>query len=171
MVSFDSSNEDFTLPSNGLSNNLYLFLFSHENNEASYDVKITCPYYSSTNTGSTTKEYANLIDNYSGSCSISFNIKEGDKGSFFIYDFQAKYKIKLKNKYGNLNAGADSSTYLYKFDESISKLTFLVPNFRTNSTITFEYRENVEHVGKFKNPFQVCHEGKCVENVTTFFIL
>ena len=63
-ISFDSSNKEFIFPSNGLSNNIYLFLLSHENNEAPYDTKITCPYYRSTSTGSTTKEYAWLINNW-----------------------------------------------------------------------------------------------------------
>ena len=111
MISCDSSNEDFTLPSNRLSNNLYLLLFTHENIEAPFDTEITCPYYDSSAKNWTSKDYVNLMNSKSGSCSISFNLKEGDRGNFFIYDFQAKYKIKLKNKYGNINAQHDSSTY------------------------------------------------------------
>ena len=165
MISCDSSNEDFTLTSNGLSNNLYLLLFTHENIEAPFDTEITCPYYDSSAKNWTSKDYVNLMNSKSGSCSISFNLKEGDRGNFFIYDFQAKYKIKLKNKYGNIKARSYWFTHLDNFDESISKLTFLVPNFRTNSTITFEYEQIYEN---FKNPFQVCHEGTCKENVTTY---
>ena len=46
------------------------------------------------------------------------------------------------------------------------KLTFLVPNFRTNSTIIFKYLEKSDFDGNFKNPFQVYNEGTCKENVT-----
>ena len=56
------------------------------------------------------------------------------------------------------------------FDKSASKLTFLVPNFRTNSNITFEYVENVWwYSEKFENPFKVCHENVCKENVTSYY--
>ena len=48
----------------------------------------------------------------------------------------------------------------------MSKLTFLVQNFRTNSTIKFEYLKRGRYYENFKNPFQVCHEGDCKENVT-----
>ena len=108
------------------------------------------------------------MDNNSGSCSIKFEVNEGDRGIFFIYDFQAKYKIKLKNKYGNINAYYDHTINIKDLDESVSKLTFLVPNFRTNSTIKFEYLEKDRNFRTFNNPFQVCHEGDCKENVTIY---
>ena len=55
------------------------------------------------------------------------------------------------------------------FDKSSPKLTFLVPNFRTNSNITFEYVEKVSYYEKLENPFEVCHENICKENVTSYY--
>ena len=64
------------------------------------------------------------------------NIDEGDKGNFIVYDFKALYEIKLKNIYGNTKIDLGIS-HLHEedFDETANKLTFLVPNFRTNSNM------------------------------------
>ena len=51
------------------------------------------------------------------------------------------------------------------FDKSINKLTFLIPNFRTNSTITLGY----DDYEKFGNLFKVCHEKVCKENITSYY--
>ena len=106
-----------------------------------------------------------------GACTLKFKLEEGDKGSLIVYDFKALYEIKLKNIYGGVfeKVNWHSSVNEKQYDESMSKLTFLVPNFRTNSTITFEYSEKVSGFSDFVNPFKVCHENVCKENVTKYY--
>ena len=140
---------------------------SQEIRGLSYELK--CPDIQMETTKSE-KENGIFIYNSGGTCTLKFNVNEGDKGNFFVYDFKALYEIKLKNKYGNINMQM-SYSHLEEddFDKSASKLTFLVPNFRTNSNITFEYVEKVWYYEKFENPFKVCHENVCKENVTSYY--
>ena len=164
-ILFDSSNNEFIIEYHGPEKNLFLFLISHEKGKLDY--KISCPYIHSSQTGLQLKDYQFLFNNLGGGeCNFKLTLDEGGKGYFIIYDFKALYEIKLKNKYGNINTYI-SYSHLEEddFDKSASKLTFLVPNFRTNSNITFEY-VNYE---KFENPFKVCHENVCKENVTSYY--
>lgn len=43
-------------------------------------------------------------------------------------------------------------------------VTFLVPDFRANLTVKFECQERAGSFG-FANPFKVCHENVCEENI------
>ena len=167
-VLFDSSNKEFTIQYKGPQNNMLLFLMSQEIRGLSY--KLKCPDIEMETTKSE-KENGIFIYNSGGTCTLKFNVNEGDKGNFFVYDFKALYEIKLKNKYGNINAGMEWSSFVREeqYDESMSKLTFLVPNFRANSIISFEYTKNVNHFSPFENPFKVCHENVCKENVTSYY--
>ena len=168
-VLFDSTNNEFIIEYDGPKNNLFLFLISHEKENLGYEIK--CPLHESSSSGLKEKEYEFLFPNSDGECKFKLNIDEGDTGHFIIYDFKALYEIKLKNKYGNINVNIGYSHLKESdFDKSASKLTFLVPNFRTNSNITFEYVENVWwYSEKFENPFKVCHENVCKENVTSYY--
>ena len=167
-VLFDSSNKEFTIQYKGPQNNMLLFLMSQEIRGLSYE--LNCPDIQMETTKSE-KENGIFIYNSGGTCTLKFNVNEGDKGNFFVYDFKALYEIKLKNKYGNINAGMEWSSFFREeqYDESMSKLTFLVPNFRANSIISFEYTKNVNHFSPFENPFKVCHENVCKENVTSYY--
>ena len=107
-----------------------------------------------------------------GDCTIEVTVNDGDKGRFIIYDFKALYEIKLNNKYGiTMNEKFDWITVVDEgfYNESMSKLTFLVPNFTTNSNITFQYIENGEGFSPFVNPFKVCHENICKENIKSYY--
>ena len=82
------------------------------------------------------KEYGFIFANYEGECDFTLDIDEGDKGNFIVYDFKALYEIKLKNIYGNAKIDLEKSRLLERdFNETANKLTFLVPNFRTNSNM------------------------------------
>ena len=95
------------------------------------------------------------------------HIGENDKGSFIFYDFKAKFKTKLRNKYGLINV--DSTSYEHRYNpSSIPQLTFLVPNFRANLSINFKYQKQAE-AATFTNPFKVCHENTCGENVDNYY--
>ena len=93
-----------------------------------------------------------------GSIRLNFTLLPADRGSFIIYDFKAKYIIKLKNKYGMLNIPITDVISYEPSAKLAPKLNFLVPNFRTNATIYFEFTKNKEN---FSNPFEVCHEKVC----------
>ena len=167
-VLFDPSNHEFKIPYKGPPKNIFLFLISHEKEYLRYEMM--CPFEGVGGT-ITKKESGIAFYHTEGTCTFKLEVNEGDKGSFIIYDFKALYEIKLKNKYGNKNVDMelDSNVNVVDYNESMSKLTFLVPNFRTNSKITFEYIENVEDFSPFENPFKVCHENICKENVTSYY--
>ena len=166
-VLFNLTNYEFSIPYKGPSKNIFLFLISHEKGKLEYE--IVCPMIEISN-NLTHKENGIIIYNDYGSCTLKFKVEEEDKGSFIVYDFKALYEIKLKNIYGKIDneMGWTYTVQEENYDESISKLTFLVPNFRTNSTITFEYKEKVD-IDTYVNPFKVCHENVCKENVTKYY--
>ena len=166
-ISFDSSNKEFKIAYRGPNRNLFLFLITHDKEKLGYHIK--CPYSESSASDMQYKEYGFIFSNYAGECDFTLNIDEGDKGSFIVYDLKALYEIKLKNKYGNTKIFLENSYLDDEEVDSAKKLTFLVPNFRTNSNIKFEYVEKVTLFEKFQNPFQVCHENVCKENVTSYY--
>ena len=166
-ISFDSSNKEFIIAYRGPNKNLFLFLITHDKEKLGYHIK--CPYSESSASDMQYKEYGFIFSNYAGECDFTLNIDEGDKGSFIVYDLKALYEIKLKNKYGNTKIFLENSYLDDEEVDSAKKLTFLVPNFRTNSNIKFEYVEKVTRFEKFQNPFQVCHENVCKENVTSYY--
>ena len=167
-ISFDSSNKEFKIAYRGPNKNLFLFLITHDKEKLGYHIE--CPYSESSASDMPYKEYGFIFSSYAGECDFTLNIDEGDKGSFIVYDFKALYEIKLKNIYGNTKIDLGIS-HLHEedFDETANKLTFLVPNFRANSNIKFEYVEKVFYYEKFENPFKVCHENVCKENVTNYY--
>ena len=166
-ISFDSSNKEFKIAYRGPNKNLFLFLITHDKEKLGYHIK--CPFSESSAPDMHYKEYGFIFSNYAGECDFTLNIDEGDKGSFIVYDLKALYEIKLKNKYGNTKIFLENSYLDDEEVDSAKKLTFLVPNFRTNSNIKFEYVEKVTLFEKFQNPFQVCHENVCKENVTSYY--
>lgn len=165
-VLFDSSYKEFKIAYKGPNNNFFLFLISHE--RVNLGIEVICPMEECTISKAEYKEYG-LLFYYSngGECTFKLDIDEEDKGSFIIYDFKALYEIKLKNIYGNIKMHVNDYYYMHEreIDESALKLTFLVPNFSKNSTITFEYQESLA----YKNPFKVCHENVCQEDVTSYY--
>ena len=164
-VLFDFSYKEFKIAYKGPNNNFFLFLISHE--RVNLGIEVICPMEECTISKAEYKEYG-LLFYYSngGECTFKLDIDEGDKGSFIIYDFKALYEIKLKNIYGNIKMHVnDYYIREREIDESALKLTFLVPNFSKNSTITFEYQESLA----YKNPFKVCHENVCQEDVTSYY--
>ena len=166
-ILFDSSNKEFLIPYKGPKNNIYLFLITHEKEKL--DVGLNCPSDTLGSLGHYTKDFGFVFYNTDGTCTFTLNVDEGDKGSFIVYDFKAFYEIKLKNKYGNIKM--DVSTYVKKnkYDESRSKLNFSVPNFRTNSNINFEYVNRTKSYYNIENPFIVCYQNDCKENVTKYY--
>jgi hypothetical protein len=166
-IEFDSFNNNFKIAYKGPQKNLFLTLITHDKENLGYH--IICPYNKRSTSYIKEKAYGFIFSIYAGECEFTLDVDEGDKGSFIIYDFRALYEIKLKNIYGNTKIYLKYSNL---HDEEIglaNKLTFLVPNFRTNSTITFEYKESVVQYEKFQNPFKVCHKNVCKENITSYY--
>ena len=166
-VIIDSSNYEFRLAYKGPSKNMFLFLVSHEKGNLGFEIE--CPMIEFS-TNLTKKENGIIIYNQEGACNLKFRVEKGDGGSLIVYDFKALYEIGLKNIYGKIDKDMKWDTIVddESHDESKSKLTFLVPNFRTNSNITFEYLERTSFYS-FKNPFMVCHEKICKENVSSYY--
>ena len=78
--------------------------------------------------------------------------------------------IKLKNKYGNIR-------FPEVFRNSIKKITQLncsVPKLERDVNAIFEYNRTYEneHYDKrrriLENPFEVCHNQDCIENVSSY---
>ena len=126
-ISFDSSNKEFKIAYRGPNRNLFLFLITHDKEKLGYHIE--CPYRKLCFWHAIQRIWIHIFD-------FTLNIDEGDKGSFIVYDFKALYEIKLKNIYGNTKIDLGFS-HLHEedFDETANKLTFLVPNFRTNSNM------------------------------------
>ena len=169
-IEFDSLQNKFTIAYRGPQRNLFLLLISHEKENLGFELQ--CSTSHSTHPYIYYKDYGYMFFiTAGGECELTFNVDDGDKGNFTIYDFRASYEIKLKNIYGNIKMNLDYYTAYEDDDQKIglaNKLTFLVPNFRTNSNITFEYEKNRPFYN-LPNPFKVCHENVCKENVTNYY--
>ena len=163
----DSSNNQFLIPYKGPIKNIYLFIINHEKEKL--DIGVDCPNDSLGSVGHYLNDFGFVFYNTDGTCTLTLDVDEGDKGSFIVYDFKAYYEIKLKNRYGNIKMDVD--TYVKKnwYDESMSQLNFSVPNFRTNSNITFEFVNKTRYYKNLENPFIVCHKNDCIENVTNYY--
>ena len=162
-VSFNSLNCEFTFAYDGPNKNMLLMLFSHEKDNLSY--QLTCPEEIF---GGVHMDKDIGILNYisEGPCNLKLGTDKNDNGTFIFYDFKAKYKIKLRNKYGNINMDFSSRVSGDRYDSS-GELKFLVPNFRGNLSIKFEYKEKAFY--SFTNPFKVCHENVCEENISNYY--
>lgn len=166
-ISFDSSNNEFVVPYEGPDRNNFLFLISHEYKTFDYEIRTNKEFSVVENCDIRAHQF--LLPSSGGNIRLKFLLDQADRGSFIIYDFKAKYKIKLKNKYGMLYGPLRTPIYDSKSAELASKLTFLVPNFRNNSNIYFKYVQNLSNYSPFPNPFEVCDEIACFENVTKFY--
>lgn len=169
MIPFDSTNNEIRIPYDGPEKNIFLYLISHEKYNLGYELKCDGSYMNKDNIMK--KDFGIIFHIYGGDCYLKLLVDEGDKGNLTVYDFKATFEIKLKNKYGNNNM--DLYSYISidnnHYDESVSKLKFFVTKFRTNLTITFEYTKKVESISEFENPFEVCHENICKNNITSYY--
>ena len=166
-TTFDMNNNEFKFQYNGPGKDIILFYFTLDNNYVEYD--IDCPNAgSSGSTSGSSRSFKALVQSVKkGTCTIKFEPKEENKGSFVIYTLNSKLSIKLKNKYGNLLSECkddDNSV-------SVSQLTFSVPKLDRDVTANFEYSNNVYVFGdtiSIENPFKVCHGQECKENLSTY---
>ena len=166
-VSYDTSNCEFNLEYTGPNRNMLLMFFNHENQNLTYE--ITCP--KNWVSGNSQTRYASILYYIiEAPCSLKIHPDEKDSGTFIFYDFKAKFKIKLRNKYGNTNIDFDTFANEEVIDSSSDQLTFLVPNFRANLTIKFEYQKQASSFS-FTNPFKVCHENVCKENIDNYYFV
>lgn len=166
-ISFDYLNHEFVVPYEGPNENNFLFLISHYYQEFGYEIRSNREFIIKPNCDEGNHQF--LFMSSGGPIRLNFTLLSVDRGSFIIYDFKAKYIIKLKNKYGMLNIPMTDAIPYEPYAKLAPNLTFLVPNFRTNATIYFEFTKNVHNFSPFSNPFEVCHEKVCKKNVTSFF--
>ena len=97
--------------------------------------------------------------------------KEEGKGTFMMLSLKNEIKIKLRNKYGNLD-----SPLVQKNDNSLKDLTlpdiiyitYSVPNLERNVIAKFEYNSDCDPFTINENPFKVCHDDDCEENIETY---
>ncbi len=110
-------------------------------------------------------------DSPKNSYTIQFGFSEGDiiNGTFKIYSFQDELKIKLKNKYGNINLPLLKKTSK-KYDIP-KKLTFSINNLDRDVTVKFDYNPEIYYFFKtydLNNPFEVCIKNDCKNNITSY---
>ena len=167
-VSFDSSNKEFALTDKVPNNNILLVLVDHEEGKK-LGYRFSSYYDTTYGKGFLDKEIFILWDFKVGPCEFEFILKDEDKGSFIIYDFKTVLETKLRNKYGYKSKNVKSYIYGTNYDESLSQISFSVPNFRTNANIHFEFNDIILNYTRFANPFEVCHNDICKNNVTKYY--
>ena len=96
----------------------------------------------------------------------------GGKGTFLMFALQNEIKIKLRNKYGDLDTPLVQSNINSLKEElilpDIIHITYSVPNLERNVSVKFEYNENCDPFTIGENPFKVCHNDDCEENIETY---
>lgn len=166
-TTFDMNNNEFKFQYSGPGKDIILFYFKLDNNCVDYD--IDCPNGGSGSSISGSSEFSKVFQQIEkkGTCTITFEPKEENKGSFVIYTLNSKLSIKLKNKYGNLLSESERDFNWI----SVSQLTFSVPKLDRDVNAKFEYSNNVYIDGDpftIENPFKVCHGKECEENLSTY---
>ena len=167
-ISFDSSNKEFALTDKAPNKNILLVLISHEEGKK-LGYKFASYYDTTYYKGILDKEIGIIWDYSHGPCEFALNLIESDKGSLMIYDLQTTLKTKLRNKYGYKYMFLKSYIYENNFNESLTKISFSVPEFRTNANIYFEFNERILNYTIFSNPFEVCHKDICTKNIKKYF--
>ena len=169
-TTFDYQNQNFIYKYSGPGKDAILFYIKYEN---SIEYKIECLNDDTKRSSEGPDEDVHLFEQYdkSGSCTMKFTPLEGEKGSIVIYTFKTELKIKLKNKYGNINLPTYAEGLVEYNMLDISQLTYSVPNLDRDVTAKFEFNDEIEIHGEIytiDNPFKVCHGKDCTENISTY---
>ena len=105
-------------------------------------------------------------------CDLEFAgvFESSGNGTFIIHSVRNEIKIKLKNKYGDLTHPLSYSNDMDKELSlpDISYITYSVPNLEKDVTVTFDYNGNCSPFTIDENPFKVCHNNDCKENIETY---
>ena len=97
---------------------------------------------------------------------------DGGNGTFIMHTIKNEIKIKLRNKYGDLaHPLSEMETYYISHTLSIpdiSYITYSIPNLERDVTVIFDYNGNCSPFTINENPFKVCHNNDCKENIKTY---
>ena len=169
-TTFDQDNKEFKLNYTGKSNDGLLAFIEYEGGpfctfSIAYDF---LDFQSESLSNNAILFYQ---DSPKNSYTIQFGISDGDivNGTFKIYSFRDDLKIKLKNKYGNINLPL-FKTEFKKYDIP-THLTFSINNLDRDVTVKFDYNPEIKFFSQsyyFDNPFEVCIENNCKNNITSY---
>lgn len=112
--------------------------------------------------------WGQIINIIEGECTLNIKSQQGEdpKGTIWINPMNKAIDIDLSQKYG----------YMYtilNYDSVYPTLTYNVKNLDKDVTVIFEYNSEYNMEGIIKtsgllNPFQVCIEGDCSDNVKSY---
>ncbi len=142
-TTFDQDNKEFKLNYTGKSNDGLLAFIEYEGGpfctfSIAYDF---LDFQSESLSNNAILFYQ---DSPKNSYTIQFGISDGDivNGTFKIYSFRDDLKIKLKNKYGNINLPL-FKTEFKKYDIP-THLTFSINNLDRDVTVKFDYNPEIK---------------------------
>ena len=107
-------------------------------------------------------------------CDLQFGalFESSGNGTFIIHSLKNEIKIKLKNIYGDLAHPLSVLATDFMVEDlslpDISYITYSVPNLERDVMVTFDYNGNCGPFTIEENPFKVCHNNDCKENIETY---
>ena len=168
-TTFSYSVSDLEFEYNGPGNDLLIFYIKYRGKQLSYT--IMCGYEGTSGIlfGNELIETLPQISR-KGTCTLEFDMKEGEKGTVVIYALNIQLSIDINNQYGSIYQSVSVEDYSYRKILG-NELSFSVPNVKNDILVGFEYNNKVEISQSFyylQNPFEVCLSGYCSKNITGY---
>ena len=110
-----------------------------------------------------------ILDVKEGLCLLTISQEEEDivlKGKIWIYPMNKEIDIDLSKKYGQMYT-------IESFDDKYPTIIYNVENLNRDVAVNFEYSpeysfDGYTYITDLSNPFKVCKEEECSENVKTY---
>lgn len=168
VTQFNKDNNKFKVEYTGEETGLLIYV--NQENKAS-EVKVECigedgesestaPFFS--------PGWGQILEIYERECTLSIesNTEEDPKGTIWINPMNKEIDIDLSKNYGYMYT-------LLNYDTVYPTLTYNVKNLENDVTVIFEYNSEYNMLDMIKtsgllNPFQVCNEEDCSDNVETY---
>ena len=172
-TTFDDYNNDFQFEYNGPGLDLILIYLEAINEEFNFEMNCSNISLRIEYTGIREKLIGMPLDLPLHLCKFKFTKNEENKkskGSLVVYSCKKGLSIKLRNKYGNIRFPAVFRNSIMK----ITQLNFSVPKLERDVNAIFEYNKTYENEHYdirrrgLENPFEVCHNQNCTENVSSY---
>ena len=164
---FDKDNHVFTFSNTAKEEKFYLVDIDIKNEAVKYEYKCQG---SSGDTGGKFIYFLShfIIKAQTGECTLNIEANQWDsknKKTIFIHPFDKEIPVDIDKQKFNFDEYVE-------FDEQFPPLVFSVSNVTENVTAKFIYwRNSVEIDGKYhmlKNPFRVCLEKDCKDDITEY---
>ena len=164
-VPFDKQNNEFSF--DYTEDNAYFFIMIETDDMFNYEVICTSQDTISGNVLGSTNFFIKALN--AGSCNIKFIEKSSIfdmSGTFFVHPMKNEIEINFEKikKYSIYDSVTTE-------DENCPQLTFAVSNPTQNYDIDLSYKENTKiDETILSNPFKVCQENNCKENIKSYSI-